>query len=156
MKTRDSVSVELINDLRAFFDAYALNYQVEMAFLYGSWSAGLERGDSDVDVAVVFGKTVTSASSDRTFFLITELSYHLSEQFKKEVNVISIDNDFSHPMLYYNAVIAGKPVFIGDNNRYAELMLEAIYQMEDFKIFGIPWQREAARKNMEGFNDAGV
>lgn len=156
METKNSVSVELINDLRVFFDAYALSYQVEMAFLYGSWSVGLERGDSDVDVAVVFGKTVTSTSSDRAFFLITELSYRLSEQFKKEVNVISIDNNFSHPMLYYNAVIAGKPVFIGDNNRYVELMLKAIYQMEDFQIFGIPWQREAARKNMEGFNDAGV
>jgi len=124
------------------------------AFLYGSWSAGLERGDSDVDLAVVFGKTVTN--SGRAFSLITELSYHLSGQFKKEVNVIAIDNDFSHPMLYYNAVIAGKPVFIGNNNRYAELMLEAVYQMEDFQIFGVPWQMEAVRKNMEGFNDAGI
>lgn len=154
MCARDSVSVELINDLRVFFDAYAVDYQVEMAFIYGSWSAGLERRDSDVDVAVVFGRTVTN--NDRAFFLITDLSYRLSERLKREVNVISIANDMGHPMLYYNAFILGKPVFIGDKNRYVDLMLELIYQMEDFQIFGTPWQREAARKNMEGFNNAGV
>lgn len=140
----------LTNNLRVFFNTYALRYHVTMAFLYGSWPAGLERSDSDVDVAVVFEKT--AANNNEAFFLVTELSYRLSEQLKKEVNVIAIDNDFLHPMLYYNALILGEPVFIGDSNRYAQLMLEAVYQMEDFQIFGIPWQREAARKNMEGFN----
>lgn len=140
---------ELIDELRVFFDAYALRYQVAMAFIYGSRAAGLERLDSDVDIAVVFQETV--ADDDKVFSLITEISRCLSEQLKREVNIISIDNDFLHPMLYYNAVILGKPVFIADKDKYMRLILETIYQMEDFQIFGINWQREAAKKNMEGF-----
>lgn len=49
-------------------------------------------------------------------------------------------------MLYYNAIIYGIPIYVKNNELLIDLRLEVIRQMEDFKIFGIPWQREVALK----------
>ena len=38
------------------------------------------------------------------------------------------------------------PIYVKNNELLIALRLEAIRQMEDFKIFGIPWQREVALK----------
>jgi hypothetical protein len=59
-------------------------------------------------------------------------------------------------MLYYNAIVLGIPVFIRDQNRYAALLNEAIFQMEDFSMFGTQWQLEIAEKNLEELRHAGV
>lgn len=59
-------------------------------------------------------------------------------------------------MLYYNAIVLGIPVFIRDQNRYAALLNEAIFQMEDFSMFGTRWQLEIAEKNLEGLRHARV
>ena len=146
--------MQLENELANFFKIDAPRYKVIMAFLYGSYAGGFPRRDSDVDLAVGFDNEVKS--DEDAFFLITDISYRLTDLLGREVNVISVDRNFSHPMLYYNAIVSGKPVFIGNYDRYVALILEAIYQMEDFQIFGVAWQQEAARKNMEGFDYAGI
>jgi len=63
----------------------------------------------------------------------------------REVNIIPIYGDFPHPMLYYNAIILGEPLYIKDKDKLWQLKLESIYQMEDFQIFGFPWQRKVAQ-----------
>ena len=69
---------------------------------------------------------------------------------KKEANIIEIRKDFDKPKLYYNAIIHGIPVYIKDFDYYVRLKNEAIFQMEDFSIFGIHWQYEVAKRNLEG------
>jgi len=71
-----------------------------------------------------------------------------------EVNIIQIHKDFRKPMLYYNAIVLGIAVYIKDFDNYAMLKNEAIYQMEDFNIFGIKWQYETAIRNLEGLKHA--
>jgi len=48
-------------------------------------------------------------------------------------------------MLYYNAIILGRPLYIEDKDKFLQLKLESIYQMEDFQIFALPWQRKVAQ-----------
>ena len=48
-------------------------------------------------------------------------------------------------MLYYNAIILGSPLYIKDKDKFMQLKLESIYQMEDFQIFGVTWQRKVAQ-----------
>jgi len=48
-------------------------------------------------------------------------------------------------MLYYNAIILGSPLYIKDKDKFIQLKLESIYQMEDFQIFGVTWQRKVAQ-----------
>jgi len=138
---------EIIKRLRNYFDKNASLYGLEMVFLYGSWARGFPRNDSDIDIAVIFSNE--PSSDDESFKNITNISLSLSEQLSREVNVIQIYKDFRKPMLYYNAIILGLPVFIRESNKYVRIKNDAIYHMEDFCIFGIEWQYEVATKNLE-------
>jgi len=84
-----------------------------------------------------------------TFQLITQISYELSKDLGREVNIIPIYSDFPHPVLYYNAIILGIPLYIKDKDKFIQLKLESIYQMEDFQIFGITWQRKVAQDTIK-------
>jgi hypothetical protein len=108
--------------------------------------------DSDVDVALFF---MAAFSSDEELFnRLTDISFEISLRIKREVNVISIFDDFRKPMLYYNAVVLGMPMYIKDFSRYANLKNQAVFQMEDFSLFGIAWQTKIAGKNLEELQNA--
>lgn len=136
---------EIILELKDFFKKKSSQYGVDMAFLYGSWATGYPHRESDIDLAIVFSSSIRQ---EEFFQLITDISYELSTSLNQEVNVIPVFEDFRKPMLYYNAIVLGKPLFIRDEKRYLDLKISAIFQMEDFCIFGIPWQLEIARENM--------
>lgn len=135
-----SISLRLSN----FFKQETVQYHLEMVFLYGSCASGQPRSDSDIDLAILFSDEIDN--QDKIFSLLTEITYKLTQEFKKEVNIISISQDFNHPMLYYNAVVLGIPVYIKDYDKFLNFKLEAIHQMEDFQIYGVVWQKEIARK----------
>lgn len=109
---------------------------------------GHPREDSDVDLAIVFSSHIHAESA--LFSSITDLSYRLQKIIKLEVNIIPVYSDFRKPMLYYNAIVTGTPVFIKENESFLNLRLEAVRQMEDFSIFGIPWRLEMARETLRG------
>jgi len=145
---------KIISKLKDFFRVNFSRYYIDMVFLYGSRASGYPREDSDLDLAVVFSKEVHK--EDEIFSLITEISYELEKDLNTEVNIISIHRDFRRPMLYYNAIVLGMPLFIKDKDNFLDLKMEAISQMEEFRIFGIPWQREVARKVLSGSKDARI
>lgn len=138
---------ELVNLLQNFFREKANHFHLEMAFLYGSHAGGFPKEASDIDVAVVFQADVLS--DEKRLDLITGISVSLSVKLARDVNVLPIYDDFRSPMLYYNAIVHGIPVFMKDRNRYIALKLEAIGQMEDFTIWGTRWQLTISRKNIE-------
>ena len=144
---------DLQNILENYFKEVADTYKIEMAFLYGSWVRGYPKESSDVDIAIVFSET---DDEDKVFGKITDITLSLMGKIKLEVNIIPVFLDFRKPMLYYNAIVLGIPVFIRDQNRYAALLNEAIFQMEDFSMFGTQWQLEIAEKNLEELRHAGV
>ena len=142
---------EIKNILEYRFKEIANAYKIEVAFLYGSWARGYPKESSDVDIAVVFSET---GDEDKVFEMITDITLSLMKEIRVEVNIIPIFLDFRKPMLYYNAIVLGVPVFIRDQNRYAALLNEAIFQMEDFSIFGTGWQLEVADKNIKELTHA--
>lgn len=138
---------EIINGLKNFFSEKARHYGLEMAFLFGSWARGYPKENSDVDIAIVF---IEEPDSDEELFRhLDDISLSLSNELGWEVNSIVIQSNFNKPMLYYNAIILGIPVFISDRDKYVRLRNEAIFQMEDFSLFGIDWQVRITRKNLE-------
>lgn len=134
---------DLILNLKSFFSENYIKYYIDIAFLYGSWAGGYPRKDSDIDLAVLFSKDIKE--EQEKFFLITDISYDLEKKIKREVNIISISWEFTHPMLYYNAIVLGVPIFVKDPDRYLDLKLESLFQMEDFQIFGTKWQYRVAQ-----------
>ena len=143
---------EIINRLRNYFDRNADRYKLEMVFLYGSWAKGFPRYDSDVDIAVIF--LDEPSSDDESFEKITDMSLSLSEELGRDVNVLQVYKDFRKPMLYYNAIMLGLPVYIQEQDKYIRIKNDALYHMEDYSIFGIGWQYEVATKNLEALRYA--
>ena len=143
---------EIIEDVKNYFKEKAESFSIEMVFLYGSWARGFPGQDSDIDIAVVFTKE--PSSEDDLFEILTAISLDISKKIGLETDVIPVYKDFRKPMLYYNAIVLGVPVFLNNSDRYIDLKNEAIYQMEDFSIFGLNWQLEIAKKNMEELNRA--
>lgn len=143
-----NIKEEIVNCLKHFFNKRAQQYGLEMVFLYGSWARGFPREDSDVDIAIVFANE--NGTDDQFFRYLNDISLSLSRQLGREVNSIAIQSDFSKPMLYYNAIVLGIPVFVKDSDKYIRLRNEAVFQMEDFTLFGIDWQVRITKKNLEG------
>lgn len=140
--------------LKKYFEEKFLDFELKFAFLYGSrgQDSGRVKANSDIDIAVVFANT--SLSQNEMFDRIMEISYTLSGLIGIDVDIIVIDPDFSKPMLFYNAIVHGTPLLITDELEYLKLREEAIYQMEDFKIFGIQWQHMIIEKNLEALKHA--
>lgn len=147
MNRQDAIKRTLQN----FFQQKAGRFKFQTAFLYGSWAKGLPRNDSDIDIAIVFDD---EPSEEELFERLTTISLSLSEKIGLEVNVIPIYNDFRKPVLYYNAIVLGLPVYIKDFTKYVTLINEAIYQAEDFEIFGSGWYQTLSRKNLEAIQHA--
>lgn len=141
----------LIKSLKLFFQAQAQTLQVELAFLFGSWATGLPKIESDIDIAVVFKNKLSEAE---VFTRITDLSLLLAKDLRAEVNVLPINLDFWQPMLYYNAIVQGLPVYIKDFQRYISLKNRALFEMEDFLIFGKTWQLQLAAKKVKELKGA--
>lgn len=136
-------SEELIIRLKEYFKEKADTYKINMAFLFGSYARGYPKEESDIDIALYFSPEMES--DQELFNFTTNISVDLMKKIKAEINVIPIYKDFRKPMLYYNAVILGIPLYVRDSSEYALLFNQAIFQMEDFELFGTRFQREAAK-----------
>ena len=136
----------MIERLRDYFRQEAVRFKIEAVFLYGSQATGLPRPDSDVDLAIAFEDE--EMSKEEIFDRINALALKLTEILDFEVNLIAIDKDFGRPMLYYNAIVKGIPIFTAHPEYHTWLVNQAIHQMEDFEIFGRTWQIGLARRNL--------
>lgn len=142
---------EIIQVLKGYFQHRALFFNINLAFLYGSCASGHPVEESDIDVAILSDKEM---DGDMAFDIVSRISLELTEQLKRETNVLYIDIELSKPMLHYNAIVNGIPVFIKDFEQYVDLRLKAIAMMEDFSLFGTKWQAEIARKRLEAISRA--
>jgi predicted nucleotidyltransferase len=131
--------------LKEYFEREAERFGVRMAFLFGSRAHDRAKYDSDIDIAVVL---LDLTSDDEIYKIIEVLTIELSGILHLDVNILPIHQDFRKPMLYYNAIAHGLPLFIKDTNAYVTLRRDVIDQMEDFQLFGTRWQIDAARRNL--------
>ena len=132
----------IVSKLTAFFLGKAAQFDIAMVFLYGSFAGGYPKAESDIDLGILFDSDIKDHFKIHS--MVTDISYQLTMELKKEVNIVNIDPDFDHPMLYYNIIISGIPLYVKDDDRFLNLKLEALYQMEDFQLFGAKWQKDVA------------
>jgi len=146
--TKESLTARL----KKYFDRNAHLFHVETALLYGSWAMGLPRQDSDVDIGIVFEDE--GMPEGKIYGAINTISLSLTRDLRSEINILPVYHDFRKPMLYYNVIVQGIPVYISDYNKYLALRSNSINQMEDFEIFGKKWQLIIARKNLTVLENA--
>ncbi|MCL4477544.1 MAG: nucleotidyltransferase domain-containing protein [Deltaproteobacteria bacterium] len=140
--------MDILDILKTYFKTNAEKYGIKLAFLYGSYAHHNQTEQSDIDVALVFEED-KAKDKKNLFEVITDISIATGKLTGKDVEIIFIDSDFSKPLLYYNAIVHGKPLFVGDANCYIDYFLRAIYEMEDFSSFGLKWQLDIANKRLE-------
>ena len=145
-------NINIIKQLENFFKKNAKKFNVETAFLFGSQASGFPTKDSDIDIGIVFDKN--NFSDKEVFFKTTDISNELSKIISGEVNTIAVYNDFRKPLLYYNIIVLGKPLYIENYDKYISLRNEAIFQMEDFSIFGEKWMLETAKNKLKDIVNA--
>jgi len=145
-------NINIIKQLESFFDKNAQKLNIEIVFLFGSQAGGFPKEDSDIDIGIVFGSD--KFSDEEIFLKSTDISSDISEIAGSDVNVIPVYNDFRKPLLYYNIIILGKPLYIGNYDKYVSLKNEAIFQMEDFSIFGEKWMFEVAKNKLKDIVNA--
>ncbi len=137
---------QIVETLKDYFLSLKDIYDIDFAFLYGSRACGNPMKDSDIDIAVLYTDEV---SEDEVFEKVDKIALELTEKLKQETNILYIDHEISKPMLHYNAIIHGIPIFIRDFTKYVDIRFKAISQMEDFSIFGTKWQVEIVRRRLE-------
>jgi len=133
----------LIRMLGGFFRETGPSLKVKSAFLYGSYAYGRAHAESDVDLAVVFDP---KTSPDDRFEAVVLMTRRLNTLLEKDVNILSIEEGFPMPALYYAAVVQGKTIFAEDMNQVFNIRMRAIHQMEDFSTFGLLWQRQVTER----------
>ena len=142
---------DILEKLKSYFQTCAEKHNVDLAFLYGSWAAGRPKTASDVDVAVMF---LGEPGQETAFERVTTFSLELTRLLNRETNVLVLDRELSKPMLHYNAIVHGTPVYVRDFTRYADVKLQALAQAEDFTIFGTAWQAEVIKHRVEAVRHA--
>jgi len=147
-------SIDFIHVLEKFFKEKYSGFGLKFAFLYGSRAIGMAKDNSDIDIAILFEDS--SLNEAELFDRVMDISYSLSGLMGIDVDIIVIDMDFSRPMLFYNAIVLGIPLLITNESEYIKLREEAIYHMEDFKLFGLQWQRMLIEKNLGALKHAGI
>ena len=135
----------LLND---FFKENYDSFKIDMAFLYGSYAFKKEKESSDIDIEILFSDGL---KEEEKFNFLTEISYILEKKIKKEVNIISLSKDFPDPCFYYDVIVLGNVLFYRNFDDYVKFKLEALYQFEDFQIFGMEWKKELMRKRLKEF-----
>jgi len=133
----------LIEILTDYFKKNAESYCIEASFLFGSYASGFIKEESDVDIAIVFSKDIDS--DEKILNFISQITVDINSYINAEVDIMPIYNDFRKPMVYYNAIILGIPLYVKDKNQYISLFNEALFQMNDFELFGTSFQLQAAR-----------
>jgi len=134
-----------IKILTDYFKKNAESYHIEAAFLFGSYAKGFIKEESDVDIAIVFSEEIDS--DEKIFDLINKINIELDSHINAEIDIMPIYPDFRKPMLYYNAIVLGIPLYVKNKRQYIRLQNEALFQMNDFELFGTSFQLQAA-KNM--------
>lgn len=126
---------EVAEKLKAFFED---RKDVLMAFLFGSAAAGREISESDVDVAVWFGR-------DYTIEEVGRLQSGIESLLHRNVDLIVLNN--ARPTIAW-AAMRGKLLIVRDYRLYFSKLLEISMEAEDIQDFVLDlfWSREKIRK----------
>jgi len=125
-------------ELKKFFEK---NYDILLAFVFGSVAKGRERDESDIDIAILFSK---SPSFDASFKIKDEISDIL----KKEVD-LAILNDTS-PILGMQVLKYGKLLFERNKGEYSKFFVKTMNFYYDLKTCRVENEKKILKGRIYG------
>lgn len=112
------------NYLKIISDYLKEQTGIVVAYLHGSYAGGVERAESDIDIAMLF-------SQKPDFTTISRLQIELSEIVNKEVD-ISVLNDAS-PIFARQVLEKGIELFCGNERQKHEFVIKVLNEYDDLK-----------------------
>ncbi|MGB9668707.1 MAG: type VII toxin-antitoxin system MntA family adenylyltransferase antitoxin [Thermosulfidibacteraceae bacterium] len=131
----------IIERIREIIEKNREKWKLKALFLFGSIAYGLATDNSDIDIAITFDNLEIGEEEKEK--IVKDIKKKITQETQREVDVVEIDENFSRPMLFYNAIINGIPIFVKDENWYKRMILRAICEMEDFSNMGEKWKRKS-------------
>jgi uncharacterized protein len=110
------------NLTRAILAALDTQPGIRLAILYGSLAAGLERADSDLDLAVDAGRRITAGEK-------LALMNMLAEQTGRPVDLVDL-HTVGEPLL--GQILRHGKRLLGGGTCYANLIRRHLFDQEDF------------------------
>lgn len=113
---------ETIDRLKSFFET---REEISMAFLFGSAAAEREISESDVDVAVWFGR-------DYAIEDVSKLQSEIETLLHRNADLIVLNT--ARPTIAW-AAMRGKPLIVRDYRLFLKKLLDFSAEAEDFREF---------------------
>jgi|GEM_PF-1783599 len=116
------------------------NHQIDLCILFGSSVSGRVHPNSDVDIAI-------SSQSNDLAVIKVQLIGELTDIFQAEIDLIILHADMS-PLLLYEIMIKGQPLFVSNREILIEKQIYAIKLYEDVPFLK-KWQDLSHSVNLE-------
>lgn len=106
----------------------AKDWKLKAFFLFGSTAYDMDTVRSDIDIAVAFEENL-DRSTKKT--IRNHIIKTLSQATGREIDIVEIEDKANKPLLLYNAIINGIPVYIKSEEFYKELITKYTKEMEN-------------------------
>jgi predicted nucleotidyltransferase len=125
-----------IDNLRPLFDGY--DKQITAVYLFGSLAAGTKTPLSDVDIAVLFDRSLDQAMTKR---LEGELFLKLSKQLRTdEIDLVVLNT--APPSIRYDVLRERRLLYYTNKSQVADFEAQTILTYLDFKPYREEFDRE--------------
>lgn len=124
-----------VQKLQTFF---ACEENVRLAFLIGSFAAGTARPDSDVDVAVLFGRVPD-------YMDVLDLRDRLSALVEREADLVVLND--SGPVIRMQVLKTGIRLR-AEKGAYEEFFVRTVNEYDDLKQIRAPIEEAVLRKKI--------
>ena len=104
-------------------------HDVIVGYLFGSAARGTMGPRSDIDVAVYFDEV--KIPEEKQFAEKLAISSEIAGAFKVRDADVIILNNTTNPVLLYESVLNGEPIFVKDSELKTRLARFALHQYED-------------------------
>ena len=120
----DNVSQDKTDsDLRkSIHDFFSRETKAEIVLLHGSFASGRQREESDVDLAVLYDKPLTTDQ-------LIQLSQDLGSLLRREVDLVDLAT--CHGAILQESLVRGKQILLLNPERLSTLIKRMWYERED-------------------------
>lgn len=130
-----------IQTIRAFFRP---RREVLAVYLFGSYAHGFPRPNSDIDLGLLFD------GEDRNIIADKLESYNnaLARILRKEIHLTALNA--ASPLLLKQVLSKGRCILVNEPKKNAYFQMTALAKIADFGIYKSKFEREFARKLVNG------
>jgi len=118
-------------------------HDIELAYIFGSTASREERQGSDIDLAVLLPRSV---STRKRFSIRLALQAKLTQKYKKEFDVIVL-NDIGSLLFKYVIISEGVLVYRRDEVVHTEFECRVLSEYADFRPFLDQYEAHYVSKN---------